>query len=161
MKNLTGNMFKIKNYGFSLILIFLLNSLLFSQEKAKVVKVYDGDTIKIVLNKKIEKVRLIGIDCPERDEKGYWQALNFTKRLLLHKKIIIEYDHEKRDKYGRLLAYVFLEDGKFVNEEILKEGHGIFILIPPNDKYKERLKLAEEFAKSNNKGLWKSKKEKL
>lgn len=149
-------MFKIKNYGFDLLLIFLIfSSVVFSQEKAKVLKVYDGDTIKIILNKKIEKIRLIGIDCPERDEKGYWQALNFTKRLTLHKKIILEYDLEKRDKYGRLLAYVFLENGKFVNEEILKEGHGRFILIPPNDKYKERLKNAEKLAKTLKKGIWK------
>lgn len=161
MKNLIENMFKIKNYGFNILLIVLLSSILLAQEKAKVVKVYDGDTIKILLNKKVEKVRLIGIDCPERHEKGFWQALNFTKRLLLHRKVLIEYDNEKRDKYGRLLAYVFLEDGKFVNEEILKEGHGKFILIPPNDKYKERLKIAEDLAKKNNKGIWKIKKEKL
>ncbi|MEJ5165458.1 MAG: thermonuclease family protein [Thermoanaerobaculia bacterium] len=151
-------MFRIRNYGFSLILL-LFSTLLFPLERAKVIKVYDGDTIKVILNEKVEKVRLIGIDCPERDEKGFWQALNFTKRLVLHKKVYIEYDAEKRDKYGRLLAYVFLEDGKFINEEILKEGHGKFILIPPNDKYKERLKLAEEFAISNNKGIWKKKKE--
>lgn len=160
MKNLIENMFRIKNYGFSLVLL-LFSTLLLPQERAKVIKVYDGDTIKVILNGKVEKVRLIGIDCPERNEKGFWQALNFTKRALLHKKVIIEYDHEKRDKYGRLLAYVFLEDGKFINEEILKEGHGKFILIPPNDKYKERLKLAEELAKSNNKGIWKKKKERV
>lgn len=158
MKNLIENMYRIKNYGFSLILL-LFSTLLLSQERAKVIKVYDGDTIKVILNGRVEKVRLIGIDCPERDEKGYWQALNFTKRALLHKKVIIEYDQEKRDRYGRLLAYIFLENGKFINEEILKEGHGRFILVLPNDKYKERLKIAEEFAKSNNKGIWKKKKE--
>lgn len=150
-------MFKIKNFGFNLLFLifFIFPSVVFSQEKAKVLKVYDGDTIKVILNKKIEKVRLIGIDCPERDEKGFWQALNFTKRLVLHKKVIVYYDQEKRDKYGRLLAYVFLENGIFVNEEILKEGHGKFILIPPNDKYKERLKNAEKTARISKKGIWK------
>ncbi len=153
-------MFKIKSHGFKLLLIFfLIPNLTYALEKAKVIKVYDGDTIKVVLNKKIEKVRLIGIDCPERDEVGFWQALNFTKRLILHKKILIEYDEEKRDKYGRLLVYIFLEDGRFVNEEILKEGHGKFILIPPNGKYKERLKIAEKNAKENKKGIWKKIKE--
>lgn len=156
-------MFKIKNSGFNLLFFILIFSVnfAFSQEIANVVKVYDGDTIKVILNKKTEKVRLIGIDCPERDEKGFWQALNFTKRLTLHKRVYIEYDAEKRDKYGRLLAYVFLENGRFVNEEILKEGHGKFMLILPNDKYKNRLKVAEEFAKENKKGLWKNFKEKI
>ncbi len=149
-------MFKIKSHGFKLLLIFfLLPNLNYALEKAKVIKVYDGDTIKVILNKKIEKVRLIGIDCPERDEVGFWQALNFTKRLTLHKKVLIEYDEEKRDKYGRLLVYLFLEDGRFVNEEILKEGHGKFILIQPNGKYRERLKIAEITAKKNKKGIWK------
>lgn len=150
-------MYKIKNFGFNLIFVvfFIFSFIAFSQEKAKVLKVYDGDTIKVILNKKIEIVRLIGIDCPERNEKGFWQALNFTKRLILHKKVIVEYDQEKRDKYGRLLTYIFLENGKFVNEEILKEGHAKFILISPNDKYKERLKLAEKNAKISKKGVWK------
>lgn len=149
-------MFKTRSFGFNFLIFLFFVSIIFPQERAKVIKVYDGDTIKVILNKKIEKVRLIGIDCPERDEKGFWQSLNFTKRLLLHKKIVLEYDGEKRDKYGRLLAYVFLENGKFVNEEILKEGHGRFILILPNEKYKERLKLAEVEAKKYNKGIWRN-----
>lgn len=157
MKNLIGNMFKIKNSGFSLIVFLFFPLILFSQDKAKVIKVYDGDTIKVILNKKIEKVRLIGIDCPERNEKGFWQALNFTKRLVLHKKVIIEYDEEKRDKYGRLLAYVFLENGKFLNEEILKGGYGKFIFVPPNGKHKERLKKAEDYAMEKKLGIWKKK----
>jgi len=152
-------MYKIKNFGFKILLFLFLSPLIFSQERARVIKVYDGDTIKIILNKKIEKVRLIGIDCPERDEKGFWQALNFTKRMVMHKNVIIEYDKEKRDKYGRLLAYVFLEDGRFLNEEILREGHARAILILPNSKYKERLKKAELEARKNKKGIWKNIKE--
>ncbi len=152
-------MFKTRSFGFNFLIFLFFASIIFPQERAKVIKVYDGDTIKVILNKKIEKVRLIGIDCPEGDEKGFWQALNFTKRLLLHRKILLEYDREKRDKYGRLLAYVFLENGKFVNEEILKEGHGRFILIFPNEKYKKRLKLAEMEAKKYKKGIWKNIKE--
>lgn len=113
-------------------------------------KVIDGDTF-ILENG--EKVRLLGIDAPEKGEPFSDSAMIFVERLILNKKIKIEYDLQKYDKYGRILAYVFF-DKKLLNEEILKSGYAWVYIIPPNFKYSHRLKMAEEKAKKEKKGLW-------
>ena len=101
-------------------------------------------------------MRLIGVDTPElhysdklsRDarrarkdiksiqELGKRSAI-FTQSLCLNKKVKLEFDVEKRDKYRRLLSYVYLEDGTFVNARILEEGYGEAMTIPPNVRYAE------------------------
>ena len=70
-------------------------------------------------------------------------------------KIKVEFDVEKRDKYGRLLGYVYLSNGKMLNEKILKAGYASLLTIPPNVKYQDNfLKISSE-AKMQRKGLWK------
>lgn len=133
--------------------------------------VYDGDTLAL---KNGEKVRLIGIDCPEAWESDKLfkdarssgkdaafikemgrKAHQFTQDLVLNKKVRLEFDVERRDKYNRLLAYVYLYDGTFVNETVIREGYAYPLAIPPNVKYAEHFRALYQEARDNKKGLWK------
>lgn len=119
------------------------------------VKVIDGDTIVLDGN---EIVRLIGIDTPEtkdpRKPVQYYgrEAYEFTKRLVEGKKVRLAYDLNKEDKYGRTLAYVYLEDGTFLNAEVVKQGYGFayrYFLF----KYFDEFKQYEREARENEIGL--------
>ena len=97
----------------------------------KVIRVVDGDTVKIDYNGKATNVRLIGVDTPEtvhpnKPVEAYGkEASNFTKNLLLGESVYLRYDVDRRDKYGRLLAYLYrAPDGLFVNLEIVRQGYG-------------------------------------
>lgn len=135
-----------------------------------VTRVIDGDTLKLSNG---EKVRLIGVDTPElhysdkllRDARRSHgdietiqelgrKALQFTKGLCSNKNVWLEFDVEKRDKYGRWLAYVYLEDGTFANAKILEEGYGHVMTIPPNVKYADYFLKLEKEARNTHKGLW-------
>lgn len=137
-----------------------------------VARVVDGDTIKLSNN---ERIRLIGVDTPElhysdkllRDSKRSGKdiktiqslgakASGFTKNLCLNKKVRLEYDVEKHDRYGRLLAYVYLEDGTFVNAKIIEEGYGQIMTVPPNVRHADYFLKLERQARDGKKGLWKS-----
>lgn len=131
----------------------------------------DGDTLQLEDGR---KVRLIGIDTPEMHESNKLyrdamrssedaetikkmgrQAYEFTRKLAQGKRVRLEFDLEKYDKYNRLLAYVYLKDGVFVNAEIVKQGYASLLTIPPNVKYADLfLKLYRE-ARLNKRGLWK------
>jgi len=135
-----------------------------------VTRAVDGDTLKLENG---ERVRLIGIDTPEMHEsqklyrdsarshqdistiqKLGRRAYEFTKNLVEGKRVSLEFDVEKHDKYGRLLAYVYLKDGTFVNSKIVEEGYASLMTFPPNVKYADLfLKLYQE-ARNNRKGLW-------
>ena len=135
-----------------------------------VARAIDGDTLELENG---ERLRLIGIDTPDihesnklyRDSQKTDTDINtikklgrksylFTKDLVEAKRVRLEFDVEKRDKYKRLLAYVFLKDGTFVNAEIVKEGYASLMTYPPNVKYvDEFLKLYRE-ARENKRGLW-------
>lgn len=134
-------------------------------------RVVDGDTLELETG---ERVRLIGIDTPEihesnklyrdiqrtRQEKSVIQEMGmrsyaFTKDLVEGRRVSLEFDLEKYDRYGRLLAYVYLKDSTFINAEIIKQGYASLMTIPPNVKYADLfLKLYQE-ARQNQQGLWK------
>ncbi len=136
-----------------------------------VTRAVDGDTLVLESG---ERVRLIGIDTPEIHEskKLYRDAqrsnqdtqtiqklgrrsYEFTKSLVEGKRVSLEFDLEKHDRYKRLLAYVYLKDGTFVNAEIVKQGYASLMTYPPNVKYADLfLKLYQE-ARENRRGLWK------
>jgi micrococcal nuclease len=139
----------------------------------KVTRAVDGDTLVLENG---ERLRLIGIDTPEmhesdkldRDSQRSGQdkrtiqemgrrAYRFTKNLVEGKRVALEFDVEKHDRYDRLLAYVYLKDANrtFVNAQIVKEGYASLMTIPPNVKYADLfLKLYQE-ARQNRRGLWK------
>jgi len=122
-------------------------------------RVIDGDTI--ILDG-YERVRLIGVDTPEtshpRKPVQFFakKASEFTRKLVLKKKVRLEYDQERKDKYGRTLAYVFLEDGTFLNAEIIKQGYGFAYTRYPF-KYLEEFRKYEREAREKGKGLWEKK----
>ena len=107
-------------------ILLLLNSCVLGQDFI-CTRVVDGDTIIVRIEGKEERVRLIGVDTPEtvhpKKSVEYFgkEASEFTRKMVEGKKVILEYDWQRRDKYGRLLAYVYLEDGTLLNGEIIKQ----------------------------------------
>jgi len=140
-----------------LVLTLLFFPYFSSADEVKVTRVLDGDTIVLENG---EHVRLIGVDTTEKShplkpvEFFSEQATQFTKKLVEGKKVRLEYDREKRGKYGRLLAYVYLPDSTFVNAEIIRQGFGFAYTKYPF-KYKELFISLEKEAKRNNRGYWK------
>ncbi len=131
------------------------------KENAKVIRMVDGDTIKVLINNKEDTVRLIGIDTPETvDPRKPVQcfgveASNKTKEVLTGKTIILESDPTQgnRDKYQRLLRYVFLNDLNF-NKFMISEGYAHEYTYRIPYKYQEKFKNAERIAREENRGLW-------
>ena len=127
----------------------------------EVISVTDGDTFEINYNGTKEKVRLIGVDTPEsvhpnskkNNEYGK-QASNYTKNLLERKVVKLEFDVSPRDKYGRLLEYVYLENGEMLNKKQLKKGYAQVATYPPNVKYVEDFKTIQKEARENKVGFW-------
>jgi len=136
------------------ILIFSVNSYALT---SKCISVIDGDTI--ILDNG-EHVRLIGVDTPEKShplkpiEYFSEEATQFTQQMAEGKDITLEFDAERRGKYGRLLAYVYLLNGTFVNAEIIKQGYGFAYTKYPF-KYKDLFVSLENEAKKNKCGYWK------
>ncbi|MBA7513271.1 hypothetical protein ES705_05282 [subsurface metagenome] len=122
----------------SFLLIFLTVPVSLSQDYYEVSKVIDGDTIRLENG---ETVRLIGIDTPETVHPSkaveYYgkEASDFTRMMVEGKQVKLELDVQKLDKYNRLLAYVYLKDGTFLNSELVKEGYAKVSTYPPNVKY--------------------------
>jgi micrococcal nuclease len=117
----------------------------------------DGDTI-VLANK--DRVRLIGVDTPElhhpRKPVQYFadEAYRFTQKIAEGKTVRLEYDWQRRDRYGRLLAYVYLPDGTFLNAELIRQGYGHAYTKYPF-KYLDEFRRLEREARETGKGLWK------
>ena len=161
------------------IFVIIQNPLLYPQETVEkrictVINVIDGDTISVFFEGQEESIRLIGIDTPEswenekivKDAQRYGFtveemislgniATTFVKVLVKSgDSLLIEFDKQKRDEYSRLLVFVFFEDGRMLNEEILRAGYAEIITIPPNVKYIKKLYNAYLDAKENGRGFW-------
>ncbi|MEC0285543.1 thermonuclease family protein [Bacillus subtilis] len=123
-------------------------------------RVIDGDTFIADVNGTEERIRLILVDTPEtvhptKTVQPYGkEASAFSKKTLENQSVYLEYDKEKRDKYDRLLAYVFLKDGTSFNKILLEKGYARLAVFPPNIKYKDEYKQAEEAAKNEKIGIW-------
>lgn len=146
---------------FSLLTLFILYFLNFSisyffissLEFKKVSFIIDGDTFK---TENSEKIRLIGIDAPEKGEKCYEESRKKLKELIDGKIVRVEKDKKDKDDYGRLLRYVFINE-TFVNLVLVKEGYAYVFMDGENIKYLKELIEAEKFAKENKVGcLWKN-----
>lgn len=128
-----------------------------------VVHVVDGDTLDVEIDGKKERIRLIGIDTPEVvDPRKPVQcfgreASNKAKEILTDRLVKLEGDptQSDRDKYGRLLRYIYLEDGTFFNKFMIVEGFAHEYTYHSNPyKYQEEFIQAERQAREQNKGLW-------
>ena len=122
-----------------------------------VVRTVDGDTVVLDGN---EKVRLIGVNAPEsvdprRPVQWYGkEAAAHTRGMLQGKRVRLEHDVERKDRYGRTLAYLWLEDGTFVNLRLVAEGYATAYRYPPNVRHAERFRDAERLAREAGRGLW-------
>lgn len=127
--------------------------------QGRCIRVVDGDTIVVDLGERREKVRLIGVDTPETVHPAkpveYFakEASDFTRRMVEGKEVCLKFDWQQRDKYKRLLAYVYLLDGTFVNAEIIKQGYGFAYTRYPF-KYMDKFRGHQMEAKEKRKGLW-------
>jgi micrococcal nuclease len=125
--------------------------------KGVVTRVVDGDTIKVGN----ETVRLIGIDTPETKKPGTpvqcfgKAATALTERLVEGRKVKLVRDVEERDRYGRLLAYVYRRsDGLFVNAELVRRGYASAATFPPNVRHADRFARLAREAREAGRGLW-------
>ena len=164
--------------GLSFILVLCLTMLLASNpvtEKYKLIRIIDGDTIVVDYNGSHEKIRLTGIDTPESGNNSKTRrdaersqvdiktiikqgklATKFVKQVLKDEEfVLVEFDVQKRDRYQRLLGYIYLLDGRMLNEIIVRSGYASLMTIPPNVKYKDRFSKAYRLAREENLGLWK------
>jgi micrococcal nuclease len=133
----------------------------FDYSSISIVEVIDGDTVKLSNGRLL---RYIGIDTPETSEmkNGVFRdnpqpfsrrASDYNRDLVLGKKVRVEFDIQKTDRYSRLLGYCFLDD-TFVNQKLLEEGLAVLYTYPPNVKYVDRLYEAQKSARFYGKGLW-------
>jgi micrococcal nuclease len=157
-------------------LCLLLILTLYAEETATVVDIADGDTLTIDYNGKMEPVNLIGIDAPESvmnrkaetDSRQTGESLltitskgidakRFVERIVKKGDMVaLSFDVQMRDQEGKLQGYVYLPDGRMLNEEIVRAGYAKVIMVPPNVKYKERFLEAYKEAKAYRRGLWKT-----
>ena len=126
-----------------------------------VVKVVDGDTLKVLIDGEKKNVRLIGIDTPESvhpdSDKNVPEgklASDHTKELVGDSQVYLVYGTEPADRYGRPLCYVYLPDGTMLNEKILSDGYAKVLIVGKNKEYKERFNEIQEEARAEGRGLW-------
>jgi micrococcal nuclease len=130
-----------------------------SEAHARVIRVIDGDTIEARIGGEVEDVRLIGVDTPETVKPGTpvqcfgERASHFTKRRLTGRRVRLVFGVERRDVYGRLLAYVYLGD-RFYNPVLVRRGLARTLTIPPNDRFAPRFHRLELAAGRAGRGLW-------
>jgi micrococcal nuclease len=126
----------------------------------RVVAVSDGDTIRVrVGSGRVERVRYIGVDTPETAKPGARaecyaeRAREFNERLLRGRDVRLELDVEERDRYGRLLAYVYA-GRRLVNAALVREGYAGVLTVPPNVRFAARLRRLAREARRAGRGLW-------
>jgi micrococcal nuclease len=139
--------------SFSILFIIILpaNARIYT---GKVLYNHNGDTLTVEINGKAERVRLIGIDS-QKIGKGALseEAQLFLEKMTKGKTIKIDTDIQERDQFQRLLGYAYV-DGKFINQELLKEGFATIHVVAPNVKYLDSLGKAQKSAREMGKGIW-------
>jgi endonuclease YncB( thermonuclease family) len=142
---------------------FLSGKPLFAHERYYVKWINDGDTIVLADGRHI---RYIGINAPEIDHEnkkaepfGY-AAKKYNKTIVLSKMVRLEFDKQPHDRYGRTLAYVFLNNGVFVNKVMIEKGYAYCLFLRSNNKYDQVLLKSQRNAMSAKRGIWGNWKEK-
>lgn len=125
---------------------------------AHVIRVHDGDTIVarlIATSHVLRTVRLVGIDCPESAQRWGSRATGRLAALVLDRPVMLELAIQPHDSHGRLLAGVYLDDGKTLVQEVLvREGLCFTFGIPPNVQYVDQLRAAQTDARRAERGIW-------
>lgn len=124
-----------------------------------VVRVVDGDTVHVRIGAHVEKVRYIGVNAPEvhhptkGEEPGGREATDVNRRLVQGRPVRLELDVQARDRYGRLLAYVWVGD-TMVNAELVRLGYAQVMTVPPNVRHQALFLTLQREARSAGRGLW-------
>ena len=129
----------------------------FPEPFTRVVAVHDGDTVSVMIGKRREKVRLIGIDAPEMGQRPWGAKAKKHLGGLLSRNgwmVSMEFDIEKRDKHGRLLAYLWIKDGTLLNLEMVQDGYAVLFTFPPNVKHADLLRNGQRLAREKGLGIW-------
>jgi len=132
-----------------------------AEETGVIVHVYDGDTFRIRFNQKERRLRLLGVDSPEigdiSEERDLWARLarRFSIYYLLREQVRLTYEKEREDRYGRLLAYVWIKKNILFNELIIRQGLArYFETSSLSSTMKGRLEQAQREARQEKKGMW-------
>jgi len=127
----------------------------------QVIRIIDGDTIEVCcVSGKREKVRYIGVNTPETKHptKGVEvfgkEAAEVNRKLVTGKSLRLEFDVQQRDRNGRLLAYVYLGDGTFVNAWLVEQGYAQVMTVPPNVRHQDLFLKLQREAREGGRGLW-------
>jgi len=159
----------MKNLVLGIVFVFLLTGVtsytvteqkdaeVFESSIHQVQYVVDGDTIEI---ENAVRLRLIGIDTPERDECGFTEARTFLRQMIDGQSVRIEKDISETDSYDRLLRYVYLPSDQpqaqdvLVNEVLVRAGHARTMTIAPDTRYRQLFAAAQKEAKRAGRGIW-------
>jgi micrococcal nuclease len=131
------------------------------EARVAVTDVVDGDTIEVELGGRIEDVRYIGIDTPETVKEdtpvqcfGH-RASDYNRKLVSGRRVLLRFDRERRDQYGRLLAYVYV-GGRMVNAELVRRGYARTLRIAPNTAHAALFARLELRAGRAGRGIWRA-----
>jgi micrococcal nuclease len=145
-----------------LFAVLLMPALALAQQgaiRAEVLRVIDGDTIQVRIGNATETVRYIGINTPELHhptrgvEPGGQTAAEANRRLVEGQSVLLEFDAQTRDRYLRLLAYVWV-NGQLVNALLVQQGYAAVATYPPNIRYADHLRALDRQARETQQGLW-------
>jgi len=124
-----------------------------------VVRIVDGDTIQVRLGERVEEVRYIGVNTPEvhhpskGEEPGGREAAVVNRELVNGRRVRLELDAQSRDRYGRLLAYVWVDE-TMVNAELVRRGFAQVMTVPPNVRHQSLFLRLQREARAAGRGLW-------
>lgn len=157
---LLGNIYSI------VLVIYLIAACLLScqqadaqpkQHEARIVRVYDGDTVLLLMDNETYLTRLIGFDAPEMGQEPWGKKAREHLRTMLKDSgwnVSVETDIEKYDKYDRLLVYLWTKDKTFINERMLADGYAVLFTFQPNSKYVDLFRKAQREAREKKNGIW-------
>jgi endonuclease YncB( thermonuclease family) len=123
-------------------------------QPAQVVFVIDGDTIEVSTELGEYRVRYIGIDTPEREMPFYEQASQANRDLVGGRTVYLVKDVSETDRFGRLLRYIYLPDGTFVNAELIRAGYAQAVTFPPDVAFADTFRQLQQEARDAGRGLW-------
>ena len=141
------------------VLVLALPAAAQSTLEGTVTRIVDGDTIHVRVDGHIEKVRYIGVNTPEvhhprkGEEPGGRAAADVNRGLVAGRHVRLELDAQSRDRYGRLLAYVWVDD-TMVNAELVRRGYAQVMTIPPNVRHQSLFLKLQREAREAGRGLW-------
>lgn len=121
---------------------------------ATVIRIIDGDTIEVDVNGQNYRVRYIGMDTPERGDLFFDEATEANRQLVEGQMVILVKDVSETDRFGRLLRYVYLQNGTFVNAELLKQGFALVATFPPDVAFQDLFTTLQQEARAEGRGLW-------